>query len=41
MVEIRRLGEGDAALLERVAADVFDAPIDRERLARFLAPSVT
>jgi aminoglycoside 6'-N-acetyltransferase I len=37
MVEIRRVGAEDAPLLERVAADVFDAPIDRERLARFLS----
>jgi aminoglycoside 6'-N-acetyltransferase I len=36
-VTIRRLGPGDAALLRRVAYDVFDAPIDPDRLSAFLA----
>jgi ribosomal protein S18 acetylase RimI-like enzyme len=36
-IEIRRLLPGDAAVLERVADDVFDAPIDPERLAAYLA----
>lgn len=35
--EIRRVGPGDAALLARVAADVFDEPVVPERLAAFLA----
>ena len=37
MVEIRRLRAGDAAVLDRVAAEVFDAPIDPARTGRFLA----
>lgn len=36
-VEIRRLGPGDAALLDRVAEDVFDEPIVPERLLAYLA----
>jgi len=36
-VEIRRLRHGDEALLDRAAADVFDAPIDPARLAAYLA----
>ena len=36
-IDIRRLGPGDAAVLERVADDVFDASIDPERLAAYLA----
>jgi ribosomal protein S18 acetylase RimI-like enzyme len=35
-IEIKRLGPGDATLLDRVADDVFDAPIDREGLAAYL-----
>jgi aminoglycoside 6'-N-acetyltransferase I len=37
MVEIRRLRRGDEALFDRVAEDVFDEPIDRARLAAYLA----
>jgi ribosomal protein S18 acetylase RimI-like enzyme len=36
-VEIRRVGPGDEALFERVAGEVFDAPVDRARLAAYLA----
>ena len=36
-VEIRRLRRDDKALLNRVAADVFDAPIDPARLSAYLA----
>ena len=36
-IEIRRLGPADAALLDRVADDVFDHAIDRGNLARYLA----
>jgi aminoglycoside 6'-N-acetyltransferase I len=36
-VEIIHVGPGDAALLDRVADDVFDAPIDPARLAVYLA----
>ena len=36
-VEIRRLTPGDAALLDRVAPDVFDEAVDSERLAAYLA----
>ena len=36
-IEIRQVGPGDDALFERVAADVFDAPIDRKRLGAYLA----
>ena len=36
-VEIRRLRHDDKALLDRVAADVFDAPIDPARLSAYLA----
>jgi aminoglycoside 6'-N-acetyltransferase I len=36
-VEIRRLMPGDAAMLDRVAADVFDEPVDPKRLAAYLA----
>jgi aminoglycoside 6'-N-acetyltransferase I len=35
--DIRRVGPGDAALLARVATDVFDEPVVPERLAAFLA----
>jgi ribosomal protein S18 acetylase RimI-like enzyme len=35
-VEIRRLGPGDASVLDRVAADVFDEPINKKRLAAYL-----
>jgi aminoglycoside 6'-N-acetyltransferase I len=34
---IRRIAPGDEALLERVADDVFDRPIDPTRLRAFLA----
>ena len=37
MIEIRRIGPGDAALFDRVAADVFDLAVDRDRLMRYLA----
>src|SRR4051794_603062 len=33
---IRRLGPGDASLLDRVAPDLFDNPIDPRRTAEFL-----
>jgi ribosomal protein S18 acetylase RimI-like enzyme len=36
IIEIRRLGPGDASLLDRVAADVFDHPINKKRLAVYL-----
>jgi ribosomal protein S18 acetylase RimI-like enzyme len=36
-LEIRHIKPGDAALFDRVAADVFDAPIDAARLAAYLA----
>jgi ribosomal protein S18 acetylase RimI-like enzyme len=36
-LEIRHIKPGDAALFGRVAADVFDAPIDAARLAAYLA----
>jgi ribosomal protein S18 acetylase RimI-like enzyme len=36
-VELRRLGPGDAQVLDRVAAEVFDEPIRPERLAAYLA----
>ena len=36
-IEITRLTAGDAALLDRVADDVFDAPVDPRRLAAYLA----
>ena len=36
-VEIRQVKPGDEALFDRVAADVFDAPVDRRRLAAYLA----
>jgi hypothetical protein len=32
-VEIRHVGPDDAMLFDRVAPDVFDAPIDKERLS--------
>lgn len=32
-IEIRRLDPGDASVLDRVAEDVFDAPINKKRLA--------
>lgn len=35
-IEIRRLGPGDAAVLDRVAEDVFDAPVHAGRLAAHL-----
>jgi aminoglycoside 6'-N-acetyltransferase I len=37
IVEIRRIGPGDAAVLERVAEDVFDEDIDPARLTAYLA----
>jgi ribosomal protein S18 acetylase RimI-like enzyme len=36
-VEIRRLKPADAGVLERVADDVFDHPVDRDVLAGYLA----
>lgn len=36
-VEIRRIGPADAAVLDRVAEDVFDDDIDPEKLAAYLA----
>jgi hypothetical protein len=36
-LEIRLLGPADAALLEHVAADVFDRPIDARWTREFLA----
>ena len=36
-IEIREIKPGDAALFARVAADVFDAPIDPRRLAAYVA----
>jgi ribosomal protein S18 acetylase RimI-like enzyme len=35
-VEILRLGPGDAIVLDRVAADVFDEPVNPSRLAVYL-----
>jgi ribosomal protein S18 acetylase RimI-like enzyme len=35
-VEIRRLGPGDASVLDRVAEDVFDEPLNKKRLAIYL-----
>jgi ribosomal protein S18 acetylase RimI-like enzyme len=37
MIEIRRVGPNDAALLTHVADDVFDSPIVADRLAAYLA----
>ena len=37
VIEIRLLGPGDAAMLETVADDVFDEPVDPGRLAACLA----
>lgn len=36
-VEIRRVSPADAILFERVAEEVFDAPVDSRRLAAYLA----
>lgn len=36
-IEIRRLTPDDAAILNRVAEDVFDEPVDPKRLAAYLA----
>jgi len=36
-IEYRRILPGDARLFERVAADVFDEPVDPARLAAYLA----
>ena len=36
-VEIRRLGPKDAAILDRIAPDVFDEPVRLDRLAACLA----
>src|ERR1700688_4928003 len=36
-IEIRRVGSGDRDLFDRVAAGVFDEPIERARLAAYLA----
>ena len=35
-VEIRRVGPGDEALFERIAPEVFDEAVTRERLAAYL-----
>jgi len=35
-IDIRRLGPGDVSVLDRVAADVFDGPVQKKRLAVFL-----
>lgn len=35
-LEIRQVRVGDESLFDRVAVDVFDAPIDRRRLAAYL-----
>ena len=35
-IEIRRVGPGDASVLDRVAVDVFDEPINKKRLAVYL-----
>jgi len=35
-VEIKRLNPGDASILDRVAEDVFDEPINKKRLAAYL-----
>jgi aminoglycoside 6'-N-acetyltransferase I len=37
IIEVRLLGPGDLAVLERVAPDVFDGPIRPNRAAEFLA----
>src|SRR5262245_530749 len=36
-IEIRHVQPGDAALFARIAADVFDAPVDPARLVAYLA----
>jgi ribosomal protein S18 acetylase RimI-like enzyme len=36
-VEIRQVGPRDEALFERIAVDVFDEPVDPERLTAYLA----
>ncbi len=36
-IETRRLTANDAAVLDRVAADVFDEPVDPQRLSAYLA----
>lgn len=36
-VSLKRLSSADAATLGAIAPDVFDAPIDRDRLAAYLA----
>ena len=36
-IEFRRLLPGDAAVLGRVAQDVFDEPVDPVRLAAYLS----
>lgn len=36
-IELRRVGAEDAALFDRVAGGVFDAPVDPARLLRYLA----
>ena len=35
-IDIKRLGPGDASVLDRVAVDVFDEPINKKRLAAYL-----
>jgi ribosomal protein S18 acetylase RimI-like enzyme len=36
-IEIRQVGPGDEALFDRIAAEVFDEPVDRARLVAYLA----
>ena len=36
-IEIRHVGPGDAALFDRVADEVFDAPVRPDRIAAYLA----
>lgn len=36
-IEIRLIGPGDEPLFDRVAADVFDEPVDAARLSAYLA----
>jgi ribosomal protein S18 acetylase RimI-like enzyme len=37
LIEVRRLGASDAAVLARVADEVFDEPVDPKRIAAYLA----
>ena len=41
-LEIRRVAAADAGLFDRIAANVFDEPVDPARLAGYLAePGIT